>query len=156
MPLVVTFYDILKFLHVSLAIAWVGGVLMMSILAELAFRSSLPGRAAEFAREAGLIGERFFMPVSVLVLGLGFWLEHRLHWGFHFWIVGSLVLYGVSVVLGTAVLAPQAKKLRKLIQAEGPEADVVRRQIRVIVTIARFDLVLLFTIVFLMVTKIGQ
>ena len=156
MPLVVTFYDVLKFLHVSLAIAWIGGGLLLSILAELAFRSPLPGRAAEFAREAGLIGERFFTPVSVLVLGLGFWLEQRAHWGFHFWIVASLVLFGVSVGLGAGVIAPQAKKLRKLILAEGPEADVVKRQIRVLVTIARFDLVLLFTIVFLMVTKIGQ
>jgi putative copper export protein len=57
--LAITPYDYLKFLHVSFAIAWVGGGLMLTILAEFALRSKLPGRAAEFAREAGLIGERW-------------------------------------------------------------------------------------------------
>ena len=154
--LAVTFYEILKFVHVSLAIVWVGGGTMLTILAEFAIRSKLPGRAAEFAREAGFVGERIFTPVSLLVLAAGFWLVHEQHWGYHFWVVSSLVIYGLSFGLGVGFLAPQAKKLARRIDAEGPDAPEARRQIRRIVNIARIDVVFLFTIVFLMVTKIGQ
>jgi uncharacterized membrane protein len=154
--LAVTSYEIVKFFHVALAIAWVGGGLMLTILAEFAIRSKIPGRAAEFAREAGFVGERIFTPIALLVLGIGFYLVHDQGWGYHFWVIASLVIYGLSFALGVGFLSPQAKKLAKLIEAEGPDTPNVRGQIRLIVSIARIDVVFLFTIVFLMVTKIGQ
>ena len=154
--LAVTLYDFLKFLHVSLAIAWVGGGLMLTILAEFALRSKLPGRAAEFAREAGLIGERFFTPLALLVLGLGFWLIHEGDLGYPTWIVAGLVGFGLSFVVGVAVLSPQAKQLAKLIEAHGPDDPAVRAKIRRIVNTARVDMLILFAVVFFMVTKIGQ
>jgi uncharacterized membrane protein len=154
--LLVTFYDILKFGHVALAIAWIGGGLMLSILAEFALRSKIPGRAAEFAREVGLLGQRFFTPVSLAVLGLGFWLVHRGHWGYETWVIVSLVGYGLSFAIGAGFLGPQSTRLSKLIESEGPDAPAVKASIRTLVTVARFDSVILFTIVFFMVTKIGQ
>ena len=154
--LAITFYSILKFGHIALAVAWIGGSLMISILAEFAIRSQIPGHAAEFAREVGLIGERFFTPLSLAVLGLGFWLVHRGQWGYDTWVVVSLVGYGLSFAIGAGFLGPQSKKLSQLIAAEGPDAPVVKERIRTIVTIARIDLVILFTIVFFMVTKVGQ
>lgn len=154
--LAVTFYDILKFGHVAFAIAWLGGGLMISILAELALRSELPGRQAEFAREVALVGQRFFTPVSLVVLGLGFWLVSRGGWGYHAWIVGSLAGYGVSFAIGAGFLGPQSAKLAKLIDANGPDSPLVRARIRTIVNVARVDLVILFTVVFLMVSKVGQ
>ena len=150
------FYDILKFAHVALAVAWIGGGLMMSILAEFAIRSKIPGRTAEFAREVGLIGQRFFTPISLMVLGLGFWLVHKGHWGYHTWIIVSLVGYGLSTLIGAGFIGPQSAKLAKVIATEGPDATVVKDRIRMIVTVARVDLVILFTVVFFMVTKIGQ
>ena len=141
--LALVFYDILKFAHVALAVAWIGGGLMMSIL-------------AEFAREVGLIGQRFFTPISLMVLGLGFWLVHKGHWGYHTWIIVSLVGYGLSTLIGAGFIGPQSAKLAKVIATEGPDATVVKDRIRMIVTVARVDLVILFTVVFFMVTKIGQ
>jgi hypothetical protein len=85
--LAVTFYELLKFAHVALVVAWVGGALMISILAD-ALRSKLPGRAA--------------------------------------------------------------------VEAEGADAPVVKQRIRTVVTVARVDLLVLFTVVFFMVTKVGQ
>jgi hypothetical protein len=154
--LAITLYDFLKFLHVSFAIAWVGGGLMLTILAEFALRSKIPGRAAEFAREAGLIGQRFFAPLALLVLGLGFWLIHEGQIGYPTWIVVGLVGFGLSFVVGVAFLGPQAKQLAKLIEANGPDDPAVRAKVRRIVGISRVDLVILFTVVFFMVTKVGQ
>ena len=154
--LAVTLYDFLKFLHVTFAIAWVGGGLLLSILAEFALRSKLPGRAAEFAREAGLIGERLFTPLSLLVLGLGFWLIHEGHLGYPTWIVLGLVGFGLSFVVGAGFLGPQAKGLAKLIAEHGPDDPAVRAKIRLVVNVSRVDLVILFAVVFVMVTKVGQ
>lgn len=154
--LAITLYDFLKFLHVSFAIAWVGGGLMISILAEFALRSKLPGRGAEFAREAALIGQRFFTPLSLLVLGLGFWLIHEGHVGYPTWIVLGLIGFGLSFVIGAGFLGPQTVKLAKLIDEHGPDDPAVRAKIRVIVNVARVDLLVLFAVVFFMVTKVGR
>jgi hypothetical protein len=154
--LALTFYDILKFGHVALAVAWVGGALTLSIMAELALRSPLPGQAAEFTRQASVIGQRFFAPVSVALLGLGFWLIYRGNWGYPTWIVVSLVIFGLSFVLGAGFLGPRAAKLAQAIAAEGPDSPAVRAEIRTIVTIARVDLLMLFVVVFLLVTKVGE
>jgi hypothetical protein len=152
----VTFYQLLVFARVALAVVWLGGALMLTILAELAMCTRVPGHMAEFAREVGLLGGRFFAPVSLALLGFGFWLVYRGHWGYHTWIVVSLVGFGASFVIGAGYLGPRSAALAKVIAAEGPDAPVVRTRLRTIVTVARIDLVILFTVLFFMVTKIGQ
>jgi hypothetical protein len=43
-----------------------------------------------------------------------------------------------------------------VIAAEGPESPAVAARINRILTVARVDLLILVTVVFMMVTKIGQ
>jgi hypothetical protein len=154
--LAVTFYSILVFGHVALAIAWLGGGLMISILAELAMRTTVPGYTGEYARQVGRVGQRFFAPVSLAVLGLGFWLVHRGHWGYHTWIIVGLVGYAASFAIGAGFLGPESARLGRLIAAEGPDTPAVKARLRRIVMVGRVDLVILFTVVFFMVTRIGQ
>ena len=80
--LAVTTYDWLTAFHVFFAVVWVGGAVMIQIFASLAMRSALPGRIAEFAAEAERIGMRVFMPSSLALLGLGFWLIHEGQWDY--------------------------------------------------------------------------
>jgi hypothetical protein len=73
-----TGYDWLKTFHVFLAVVWVGGAVILNLLAVFALRSPLPGRKAEFAREAAWVGTRVFTPASLVLLGLGFWMVYDL------------------------------------------------------------------------------
>ena len=150
-------YTILKFFHVLLAMIWVGGAIMLLVLAEFALRSPLPGRVAELAREAEWVGKHIFTPASVLVLLVGIWLVHDGHWGFgHFWIIAALAAFVFSVVLGIGFITPESGRLAKVIEAQGPDAPPVKTRISRILMFARIDTAVLLVIVFLMVAKIGQ
>lgn len=156
MTLALQFYDFLRFFHVVIAMVWVGGTVMVQITAELAFRSSLPGRAAAFAKETSWIGQFVFTPASLVVVGLGFWLVANGHWGYHFWTIASLVGFVASFVVGAGFLGPKSGKLVGLIEAHGADSAVVKQGIRSLVFVARADTLLLLVIVFLMATKLGQ
>lgn len=150
-------YTIAKFFHVLLAVVWVGGAILLQVLAQFALRSKLPGRAAEFARETEWVGKRVFTPASILVLLLGIWLVHDGSWGFgHFWIIAGFVAFVVSFVVGAGFLGPEAGRLGREIEAQGADSPAVKSRIARIVNIARIDLAVLIFIIFLMVTKIGQ
>ena len=150
-------YTVFKFLHVLLAVVWVGGATMLQVFAWFALRSKLPGRAAEFAREAEWVGTRVFTPASILLLLIGIWLVHDGHWGFgHFWIIAGFIAFVLSFVIGAGFLGPESGRLAKEIEAQGPDAPAVKARIARILNISRIDTVVLLLIVFLMVTKIGQ
>jgi hypothetical protein len=53
-------------------------------------------------------------------------------------------------------LGPQSGRVGKLIQAERPDSPQVMRQIDLFVNVAHLDLLLLASIVFMMVTKVGE
>jgi uncharacterized membrane protein len=154
---VVDTYTILKFLHVFGAIAWIGGAIMVTIFAELIKRANEPGAMARFAHQVDWLATRYFIPTSLVVFGLGFWLIHKGQWGYgHFWIIWAIVGFVVSFVLGAGYLGPQSGRVGKLIEAEGPDSPKVLKQIDLLVNVARIDILILASIVFMMVTKVGQ
>jgi uncharacterized membrane protein len=153
---VVDAYSLLKFLHVIFAIVWIGGAVALSIMAELVRRQKVPGRMAAFSHDAELLSTRLFLPSSLIVVGLGFWLVSRGHWGYHFWIVYAIAGFAASFVLGAGYIGPQSGKLAKQIEAEGAESPAVEARIGRILLAARADIVVLISIVFMMVTKVGQ
>lgn len=150
-------YNVLKFLHVLAAVIWVGGAVLIQVLARLALRSKLPGRAAEFAHEVELVGKRFFTPLSFVVLLLGIALVQKGRWGFgQAWIILGLVGIAATIATGAGYLGPQMAKLAELIRAEGDDAPTVRARIATILNVARLDTVVLVFVIFVMVTKMGQ
>lgn len=150
-------YNVLKFFHVLAAVLWVGGAVLIQVLAQFALKSKLPGRSAEFAQEVELIGKRMFTPLSILVLLLGVALVQKGHWGFgHAWIILGIVGIAATIATGAGYLGPQMGKLAELIRTDGPDAPSVRARIATILNVARIDTVVLITIIFVMVTKVGQ
>ncbi len=152
----VTAYTVAKFLHVMLAIVWVGGAITIQVMGRSARASRLPGRTGEFSAEVADIGKKVFIPVSILVLLLGIYLVQEGDWGFgSLWI--SLAMLGIliSIVNGAAYLGPQSVKLATMSQAEG-DSPAVREKFLTIMRVARMELGLLVFIVFLMVTKLGD
>jgi uncharacterized membrane protein len=150
-------YSVLEFFRVLGAIVWIGGAIMVTIFAELTKRANEPGAMARFARQVDWLATRVFIPTSLVVFGLGFWLVHKGQWGYgHFWIIWAIVAFIVSFVLGAGYLGPQSGRVGKLIEVEGADSPNVLKQIDMLVNVARIDILILASIVFIMVTRVGQ
>src|ERR671939_1899497 len=64
-------YPIFKWVHVTLAVFWVGGGLTLTIIGLRAERSDDPREIATLAGQAAFVGEKFFAPSGLLVLLAG-------------------------------------------------------------------------------------
>ena len=147
-------YALFKVVHVGLAVFWVGGGLTLTVLALWAERKSDPAEMALIARQAAFVGERFFAPAGLLVLGMGIAMVVNLglDWG-KFWIVAGLVGYAVTFLTGLLFLGPQAKRIGRLIETSGPAAAETQAAIRRILRVARVDEGVLLLVVADMVLK---
>jgi uncharacterized membrane protein len=147
-------YELVKFVHVAAAMIWLGGAVTLQFVAHLARRSGDPHRMVGLTREAEWVGKRVYMPAAVAVILLGFILVWDGPWTLGMdWIWISLILFGISFAAGVAFLTPESIRIGKQIEVEGAESAGVQARISRILTIGRLDLVLLFAIVLLMVTK---
>jgi uncharacterized membrane protein len=148
-----TLYEFLLFVHVAAAVVWVGGAAMIQFFGVGALASRDPNRLAQFGGEVERIGNRVLVPAALTALLAGFGLV----WEGEFvkigddWIVIGLILFAISFVAGAAFFGPESGRIKKLIEAEGPVAAAAR--IRRLIVLTRFDLMLLFLIVFDMTVK---
>jgi uncharacterized membrane protein len=156
MMLAVTTYEWVKAFHVLAAVVWVGGAAMVQVLALFALRSKLPGRKAEFAREAEWVGMKIFLPSTLLLVALGFYLVHDGHWGYHLWVILALVGFGLSFVTGLFFLGPESGRIAKAIETEGPDSEAVALRIKRILVVSRIEVAILVLLIFDMVIKPGQ
>jgi uncharacterized membrane protein len=75
-------------------------------------------------------------------------------WGFgDDWIVIGLVLFGVTFLSGALFFGPEAGRIAKAVEAQGPSSPEALARIRRILVLSRIDLVILFLIVFDMAVK---
>jgi uncharacterized membrane protein len=150
---VVTWYEFALWVHIFMAVIWVGGGLMTQALAFRLLRANDPHRLAGFAKDIEKIGMLLFFPASVILLIFGFVLVHEGNWGYDFWVVFGLVVLGLSAVAGMAFFGPESGRIGKLIEQHGPEYAEVQSRIRRILVLSRIELVLLIAVVFDMVAK---
>jgi uncharacterized membrane protein len=145
---------LLRVVHVALAVFWVGGGILLTVLGLRAERSTDPNEIATLARQAVFAGEKLFAPAGMLVLlaGIGMMLNTNWGWG-KFWVVAGLVGYALTFVTGVAVLQPLARKLDALITEQGPAAPETQAAIQRILLVARVDVTVLVLVVADMVTK---
>jgi uncharacterized membrane protein len=147
-------YPIFKWIHVTLAVFWVGGGLTLTILALRAERSSDPRDIAQIADQAAFVGEKFFAPAGLLVFlaGIAMVLNADFDWG-QFRIVAGLIGYVSTFVTGIGFLSPTAKKIAALSEEKGPEHPETQALIRKILLVVRFDIAVLLLVVADMVAK---
>ncbi len=145
-----SWYEFLLFVHVACAIIWIGGGFLFQVYGMVELRSGDTAAIARFAGNAGRIGERLFIPASLLVVlaGIGLMIEGSWSWG-TLWIVFALVTFAASFLVGAGILSPTAKR----IEAVGPETHEGQRLIHRVFSILRVDLLFLFAIVFAMTVK---
>ena len=147
-------YALFRVVHVTLAVFWVGGGLMLTVLGLRAERSSDPMEMATLARQAAFAGEKLFAPAGLVVLLMGIAMMIHTDWGWgKFWVIAGLIGYAATFVTGIGVLAPLAKKIDALMTEKGPAAPETQATIQRILLVARVDIGVLLLVVADMVTK---
>lgn len=149
-----TWFAIFKLVHVSVAVFWVGGGLLLTALAFRAERSNDPEEIATIARQATFAGEKLFAPAGGIVLAMGITMVINQHIGFGTtWIDIGLVGFALTFVTGIAVLAPRAKRIVELCDTVGAAAPETQAAIKEILLISRVDVGVLVLVVADMLMK---
>ena len=145
-----SWYEFLLFVHITAAVIWLGGAFTFQMYGAVVRRGGDPEEIARFAGRAGVLGERMFVPASLLVVlaGVGLMIEGSWAWG-ELWVIFALITFAASFVTGLFVISPMAKK----IPVVGPTTPAGQALIQRLFTILRIDLVYMYAIVFAMVVK---
>ena len=147
-----SWYELLLFTHIAMAIIWVGGGLMIQLFGIRVSMSGDPSRMATFGHDVEWIANRTFIPASLLAFVSGVLLVvDSDFYGFgDDWIVIALALYATTFLAGLLFLGPEAGRVGKLTAEGSPEAGP--RTLRLIF-FSRLDLALLFLLVYDMAVK---
>ncbi|HLX31920.1 MAG TPA: DUF2269 family protein [Gaiellaceae bacterium] len=149
-----TWFGIFKLIHVSVAVFWVGGGLLLTALAARAERTDDPDELATIARQAAFAGEKLFAPAGGIVLAMGIVMVINQHIGFGTtWVDIGLAGWALSFVTGIAVLSPRAKRIVELCDTVGTKAPETQAAIREILLLARIDVAVLVLVVADMLMK---
>ncbi len=150
-----TWYEFFLFLHIAMAVIWVGGAFFLQILALRVMGTRDEARMAAFAGDAEVLGMRIFAPSSVLLLLAGVGLVLNGDWSWREPFIGiGLAVWLISFLAGVAYLGPSSGRIKAEIAANGmtPRAhELIGNTLRY----SRIELVLLWIVVFMMVVKLG-
>ena len=148
-----TGYEVLKFVHVLMAILAVGFNASYAIWLRRAAKA--PQHEVFALRGVKLLDDRFANPAygALLLTGLTMVLTTRELHLTTFWIWLALILYAVTVVLAAAIYTPTLRKQIELLEAEGSDTPRYRALARRSAVTGIVIGVIVVGIVFLMVTK---
>jgi hypothetical protein len=147
-------YPYVEFVHIAAIVLWLGGGSLSVFSAVKAERAH---NAADFTRVLGdtvFFSMRLFIPAGLVAFACGLVMAHLAELFSELWIWIGIAGFVVTFLTGALVIRPRAEKLLALIRSGHPAADVFGPG-REIVAIAKFDYVMLFTIVSDMVLKPG-
>jgi len=156
--LVVNTYNSLKYVHVLSAVVWVGGACTIQAFAIRISATGDGARMATFAKDAEYVGNRIFLPSSIILLVSGIFTirESSGIWSYdQTWVQIGLAMIVVSIAIGAGFIGPEAGRVARAIEKEGIESAEATRHIRRIFLVSRFELVLLLLVIFDMVVKPG-
>jgi hypothetical protein len=152
--LAVTTYEWLTSAHVIAAVMWVGGDVMLTLLALMTLALHDPLHLARFMKQVAFLGKLYIPILSLMVIGFGFALVENGNWGYGpTWIQIGIAGWAATFALGAGYLGPNAKKIDTLIEARGAEDPEVQALIARVLRVARIDAVILLFMVFDMTAK---
>ena len=147
-------YVVLKLFHIASAVIWIGGAFVMVMLASRADRAGDEVAIVGCVRQVAWAAERIYVPASISTLVFGLLLAWVGGLWSNLWVILGLVGVAATLVLGIFVLSPLAKQVEAGFSSNGTTPDVVAT-CQKILTIAKFDTVLLFIVIADMVLKPG-
>jgi uncharacterized membrane protein len=146
-------YDFWLFVHVLMAIVWVGGNIHLQILGARLTAANDPVQLAGFSKQAEWIGTRVLTPAAVLIVIAGVIMVLD-QWDFEqLWIIIGIAGFLYSAINGAAFLGPLSGKTAKLIDERGVEDAQVQNNIRRLFLYGRIELVILIVVVWAMTMK---
>jgi uncharacterized membrane protein len=149
-------YEFLLFMHILMAVTWVGGDIALQVLAVRATRAKDPARTASLTADAEWMGLRVFMPASILLLIFGIWAASEGNWDFgQAWISIGFGAFIFSFFLGMTFLGPESGRIKQLVRERSYEDPEVQRRIGRILLLSRIELVVLLVAIWAMVAKPG-
>jgi uncharacterized membrane protein len=143
--------QLLKFLHIVMAILWLGGGMCMILLAAFLGRNPAPERLMPLVRQITVYAPRVFVPGSMMVLVTGVAMVWIAGYGWPAWIVLGLAGVAFGGVFGSGVLGPMATRAVVAADARGDAAGAGEGMR--LLQLAKFDFSVQFAVVFLMVIK---
>ncbi len=147
-------YELLLFVHVLGAAAWVGGAFGVLVVLELAQRSGDRAYVIRLLHYDDRLGPLYYIPAALLVLAAGVGLVLEGPWGFgDGWVVAGIGLLAAAFALGVAFFLPAGKRLGAAVESHGPESDEAAAEVARIRVVAWVDLAVLVAAVFVMTTK---
>ncbi len=119
-----SWFEFLLFTHITMAVIWVGGGLMMQFFGIRASMSGDPSRLAAFGQDVEWIANRVFIPGSLLAFASGILLvvESDFYGFGDDWIVIGLALYATTFLAGMLFLGPEAGRIGELMKEGSPDA----------------------------------
>jgi hypothetical protein len=149
-------YEILLFVHVAAVVTWVGGGIMLHVIAERTVASNDPARVGALLADAEILGQRYFGPASGIALIAGIWLVIEGSWGWtEPFVIGGITGVALSTIIGFGMIQPAAIKAGRSLGATGTITAEVSTFLRKVRTFSRVDTVVLVVVLFLMTVKPG-
>lgn len=151
-----TLYEFLVFVHVLMAVVWVGGIVTLQVFALRATAAKDPTRIAGLSGDAEWMGLRVFMPATVLLLVFGIWAGIEGDWDFgQAWISIGFAAFLFSFFLGMAFMGPESGRITSLVRERGVDDPEVGRRTRRILLLSRLEIVIAVIAIWAMVIKPG-
>jgi uncharacterized membrane protein len=150
-----SWYEFLLFAHISMAVVWVGGAVMIQFFALRILASGEPARQVALGSDVEWISNRLIVPAALLAFLSGVLMVVDAEFlGFgDDWIVIGLILFAITFLAGSIFFGPESKRIGKLAAAEGPTSPAVQARTQRILALSRPDIVLLFLLIFDMAVK---
>ena len=103
-------YLILKFVHVAMAILWVGGASILTLLVVILLSRGDDEATMTGVSYVALLGNRVFAPVGLATIASGLTLGWLGGWFWPAWTVLAIAIVACTFVLGAAVLGPTCER----------------------------------------------
>ncbi len=147
-------YELLLFLHVLGAVAWVGGALVGLVIFEVARRSGDRAHVLQMLHYDDRLAPIYYIPAALIVLAAGIGLVLEGPWSFgDGWVLAGIGLLVAAFAVGLAFFLPAGKRLGEAVSGHGVDSDQVAAALDRIRVITWADLALLVAAIFVMTTK---
>ena len=150
-------YEVLKFLHVAAVIAWVGAPVFLTVLQARLRGAGDRATLMGIGRQMEALGKGYFSPLAATTLVTGILMVATTD-GLSFtdpWIVIGLTGIAATMGIGLGVITPTGKKLGEASQATPPDGPAIASLSQRITTLTIINIVILFCVVWAMITKPG-
>jgi uncharacterized membrane protein len=145
---------VFKSLHVIAAVIWVGGDVTLTTLG-FVFERRRDGEAlAQLGKLGAWIGVHVYTPALFAVLAFGIATMQKFDYPWDvFWVDFALVGWAIAAIVGVLFVGPELGRIDRAAQELGPESEAVRKRVKRLFMVFRFDTALLILIVIDMTAK---